>query len=226
MSQEGGQNPGEQRASARPIGVAIVDSGVNPRHPHIGTVKAGRCFVAGEAAEDYLDYLGHGTAVAGAVCEHAPEVELYIARVFPRQLVTSGSVLLAALQWCLEQPVMLINLSLATENAAYEGEFLACVERARERGIRIVSPARGLPGRLPGVVAVTMDDALPRGVLQAEGESYRACGWPRPIPGLPQERNLHGVSFAVANVTGLLAKQLLEATQLDEAKKFDESGGK
>ena len=29
----------------------------------------------------------------------------------------------------------------------------------------------------------------------------------RPIPGVPQRRNLYGVSFAVANMTGLIARQ-------------------
>jgi hypothetical protein len=33
----------------------------------------------------------------------------------------------------------------------------------------------------------------------------RASGYPRPIPGVPPERNLRGQSFAVANATGILA---------------------
>jgi hypothetical protein len=30
---------------------------------------------------------------------------------------------------------------------------------------------------------------------------------PRPIPGVPVERNLSGLSFAVANATGFLARE-------------------
>jgi hypothetical protein len=45
----------------------------------------------------------------------------------------------------------------------------------------------------------------------------RASGYPRPIPGVPPERNFKGQSFAVANATGLLAlsKELttLESSQ-------------
>ena len=33
----------------------------------------------------------------------------------------------------------------------------------------------------------------------------RASGYPRPIPGVPPERNLKGLSFAVANASGFLA---------------------
>ena len=37
---------------------------------------------------------------------------------------------------------------------------------------------------------------------------FRASAYPRSIPGVPRERNLSGVSFAVANVTGFLARML------------------
>jgi hypothetical protein len=46
-------------------------------------------------------------------------------------------------------------------------------------------------------------DAASRDVVR-----LRASGYPRPIPGVPPERNLKGVSFAVANATGLIARHL------------------
>jgi subtilisin family serine protease len=187
------------------IGVAIIDSGVNPRHPHVSGVVAGRCFVPAESPGNYLDYLGHGTAVAGAICEKAPAVSLYIAKVFHQQLVTSIEILLDALDWCLAQPVSLINLSLGTANEAHREAFAARVEQARESGIRIVSAGGTLPGTIPGVVAVSWDDSVPRDTY---GPGYAACGWPRPIPGRAPTENLHGISFAVANVTGCLARDL------------------
>ncbi|MBC7927062.1 MAG: S8 family serine peptidase [Bryobacteraceae bacterium] len=187
------------------VGVAIIDSGVNPHHPHIGNVISGRCFVPGEPPDNYLDSLGHGTAVAGAICEKTSFVDLYIARVFHRRLVTSIDVLMGALDWCLDQPVRLVNMSLATDNLAHLGLFTQRVDQATTKGIRIVSPATGLPGRLSGVTGVELDDSVDRNTFR---EGYAACGWPRPIPGQPQERNLHGISFAVANVTGCLARNL------------------
>lgn len=189
------------------VGVAIIDSGVHPAHPHVRDIAAGRSFVPGEDPEEYLDYLGHGTAVAGAVCEKGAPLRLYIAKVFQRRLVTSIDVLLAALDWSLEQPVQIVNLSLATTNEAHREAFATRVATAAERGIQIVSPKSGLPGSLPGVVGVTIDDTLPRDRCNAE---FAACGWPRPIPGQPQERNLYGISFAVANVTGCLARDLAQ----------------
>jgi hypothetical protein len=37
---------------------------------------------------------------------------------------------------------------------------------------------------------------------------FYASGFPRPIPGVTPEKNLKGLSFAVANVTGLVAAAL------------------
>jgi hypothetical protein len=58
---------------------------------------------------------------------------------------------------------------------------------------------------------VTLDWSLDRNEIRSTVEvgrmSYRASGYPRPIPGVPVERNLKGLSFAVANVTGVLAAQ-------------------
>ena len=70
---------------------------------------------------------------------------------------------------------------------------------------------RWLPGSLPGVWSVTLDWSVPRETcrvdrLNREGASFRASGFPRPIPGVPPERNLKGLSFAVANVTGIVAR--------------------
>jgi hypothetical protein len=35
---------------------------------------------------------------------------------------------------------------------------------------------------------------------------FSASPYPREIPGVPRDRNLHGVSFAVAHVTAALAR--------------------
>ncbi|MDX2180054.1 MAG: S8 family serine peptidase [Bryobacteraceae bacterium] len=186
-------------------GVAILDSGIHPGHPHVTGFAAGRCFVPGEPPDAYLDYLGHGTAVAGAICEKTPDVSLYVAKIFHRQLSTKIEVLLAAIDWALEQPVQLVNLSLGTSNEAHREAFVSRVALAAERGIQIVSAAGSLPGTLEGVAAVELDDTVPRDRYAAP---FRACGWPRPIPGLAPDRNFHGISFAVANVTGYLAREL------------------
>jgi hypothetical protein len=46
-------------------------------------------------------------------------------------------------------------------------------------------------------------------VIEREvARSFLASGYPRDIPGVPRERNLKGLSFAVANVSGFVARAL------------------
>jgi len=200
--------------------VAIIDSGVHASHPHVGGVASGLGFDAGGARlSDHVDRLGHGTAVTAVIREKAPRAEIHVVRIFRETLRTEIAALLAALDWCLEARVPLVNLSLGTTEAAHEEALVVRVNRAIEAGVLVVSafrdPARVsyLPGRLAGVLGVEVDEGCPREVVRpARGPDgsfvCRASPLPRPIPGVPPERNLRGMSFAVANVTGCLARLL------------------
>jgi hypothetical protein len=112
-----------------------------------------------------------------------------------------------------------VNLSLGTPNDSKRPELEPAVVRAIERGSIIVSAfghggEQWLPGSMPGVVGVVLDPEQPRhqvSVVELEsGPALLASPYPRPIPGVPPERNLNGISFAVANVTGVLAALLVE----------------
>ena len=70
-----------QQATGRNVKVAVIDSGINAHHSHIGQVSGGvkiTCDASGEIAfsDDYRDYDGHGTAVAGIIRAKAPGVAL------------------------------------------------------------------------------------------------------------------------------------------------------
>jgi len=202
--------------TGRGVRIAVVDSGVHAAHPHVGGVWGGVGIgLSGELSDDYIDRLGHGTAVAAAIREKAPECELLAVRVFDRTLTTTGQALVAAIEWSALQGVQIINLSLGTSNQEHAPELVAAVAKAAAHGAIVVSAApqesaAWLPGGLPGVVAVDVDWDCPHDecrVLSADAGVIRlsASGYPRPIPGVPPERNFSGLSFAVANATGLLA---------------------
>lgn len=206
-------------ASGRGIRVAVIDSGVHAGHPHVGAVDAGIAFdAAGAAGGDTVDRLGHGTAVAAAIREKAPDVTILPVKVFDRDLRATADALVAAITWATEARVHLINLSLGTTNPAHRGRLGAALVEAVRAGACLVGAAEEagavwLPGALPLAVGVTVDWTCPRdeAVVDASVEGairrlrVRASGYPRPIPGVAPERNLKGVSFAVANTTGLLA---------------------
>lgn len=163
--------------------VAVIDSGINPDHPHVCGIAGGVSF----AGEDYLDRLGHGTAVAGVIREKAPEAELYAVKIFDQRLSAKFAVLLEALDWCVENKIDVINLSVGTNQPLPE---IAPI---------VISPALVQP-----------DPACPRDRYYYRDGIFYASPYPRPIPGVPVEHNLKGASFSVANMTGFVARLLAD----------------
>jgi len=211
--------PGATGAGVR---VAVIDSGVHAGHPHVGAVEAGASFDArGGRGNDTVDRLGHGTAVTAAIREKAPLVGIVPVKVFDHELRATAEALVAAIDWAVDAGVDLINLSLGTDNPSHQRRLGEALVRAARAGVGLVAAAeqdgrRWLPGSLPLAVGVTLDWDCPRGQAQVEVGlegavrclRLRASGYPRPIPGVPPERNLKGLSFAVANATGLLCLHL------------------
>ncbi len=206
---------------AQPFVVGVIDSGIHPDHPHIGPVAAGAGFDGeGNLNDDTVDRLGHGTAVAAAIQDFAPAVHVCPLRVFDRSLDASVEALVAAIDWAAAHGLPLVNLSLGTNDRSRAGVLADAVGRAHQAGVVIVAAGsnRGvdwLPGTLDldGVVRVELDWAYPRGSHRVTGPPeasvFHTCGYPRPIPGVDPERNLKGLSFAVANVTGIAARAML-----------------
>jgi hypothetical protein len=192
-----------------PVKIAIIDSGIHSGHPHVGEIAgAVEITLAGES-NDTIDRLGHGTAVAGAIREKVPDAELYAVKVFDRRLTANIDVILRALAWCRDHRMDLVNLSLGTKNPAHRESFL----RVLGNDLLVVSAANVLPGSLPEVIGVLPDPDCPRDAFRYHAGVFHASPYPRPIPGVPVNRNLHGTSFAVANMTGLIARALKNSSR-------------
>lgn len=214
--------------SGRGVRIAVIDSGVHPGHPHLGPIAEGIAFTSeGEPHDDLVDRLGHGTAVTAAIQERAPAAEVCPVKVFDDRLATSVPTLILAIDWASERGCRLVNLSLGTPHAFRADELQPAIDRAAARGSLVVSPRahdgrRWLPGSLPGAVGVELDWEVPRESVRVEERAGRAVvlasGYPRPIPGVPPERNLKGVSFAAANATGVLALALEGRDEVRDAE--------
>lgn len=201
--------------TGRGVTVAVLDSGIHAEHPHVVRVLGGASFVADSDGTDLVDRIGHGTAVAAVIREKSPDVELLAVKVFHRQLSTSAEVLAGAIVWAADEGAQLINLSLGTANAAHAEILAVAINYALDHGSAVISARESngvvwLPGALPRVIGVMADESLDRNEIELTanggGMCYFASPYPRPIPNVPRERNLSGVSFAVANVTGFLAR--------------------
>jgi subtilisin family serine protease len=203
-------------ATGRGLKIAVIDSGVNLRHPHITAATRGVSIgFTGTDGDLTDDKFGHGTAVTAAIQEKAPGAEYYALKVFGDSLRTTTPRVIEAIEWSVDQGMDLVNLSLGTPNLEYWDAMQSLVTRAAAAGVVLIAARTAgqdvvLPGILEGVIGVDLDWSLPRDRYRIEdGGGYTrflAPGFPRPLPGRPPERNVYGISFAVANMTGFVAR--------------------
>ena len=222
---------------APPPLVAVLDSGVNPRHPHLTRVE-----LAGFAEPDDAgrldetrrprDVHGHGTAVAAAVFRHHRRGRLLALRVLDHRLEGDHALLCEAIDLAAARGARLINVSMATTVPAARAPLAAAVARAGEAGAVVVAAVppggRGWPADLPGVIGIEADPGCPphraiavdcRGGLPGAPECallrFRAHAAAIPPQGGPQRGNLSGSSLAAGHFTGLAAALLARDPRLD-----------
>jgi subtilisin family serine protease len=150
--------------AGRGVRVCIVDSGIETDHPAVGDVQRSVSAAATEDGvvvedDDAGDLSGHGTACAGIVRSLAPECELVSVRVLGPRIRGSGAVLLAGLEWAVEQGFEVINLSLSTRRADYLADLHHLADRAYFRRSMIVASAHNMlvesfPWRFASVLSV------------------------------------------------------------------------
>jgi hypothetical protein len=198
--------------------VAVIDSGVDLGHPFVGNILGGvEILRDGPQTDNYADWLGHGTAAAATIHEKAPAAGILVVKIFHRSVFATIDQFVAALEWALDNCADVINVSTGTTNPRHRELLEPSIQRAIRAGSRIVSArqASGVPsypGCMSGVVGVEADPLLLRGQVRFDDDTAIASPYPRPIPDLPPERSLSGVSFAVANVSGYLCAQLSSQT--------------
>jgi subtilisin family serine protease len=212
------------------VRIAVIDSGVHAAHPHVGGVAGGTGVRDdGTLVDDYVDRLGHGTAVTAAIREKAPDAEIIVVKVFWQMLATDIAALIRGIEEASARNASVINLSLGTAETEHRDRLAAAVANVRRSGALIVAAyddgeRQWLPGILPGVIAARADwnaDRFGYTVSTVGGRPLLLTSpYPRDIPGVPRERNVSGVSFAVANATGFVARALEAAPGSDVAQVF------
>src|SRR5579862_8549426 len=153
-------------ATGRGLKIAVIDSGVNLRHPHICAATHG-VVIGPEGNNGSDDPVGHGTAVIAAIQEKAPDAEYFAVKLFDASLRATSDRLIAAIRWAIEHRMDVVNLSLGTLNLDYRDQLQALVDRAASTGMVLVSARCAgrhpvLPGVLEGVVGVDVDWELSR----------------------------------------------------------------
>ena len=201
-------------ATGRGIKVAVIDSGIDVRHPDLaGQIQSNRNFVAGHP----LVPEQHGTGVAGIIAARgdnhqglvgvAPDAKLLGLRACwqdPRRTTCDSFSLAKALYAAIEDKADVINLSLSGPDDRLLRQLLGIAAARGETIVAAFDPAKpdgGFPASVPGVIAVA-DAALARpraGVYIAPGRDI-----PTTQPG-GKWFLVNGTSYAAAHVSGLIA---------------------
>jgi subtilisin family serine protease len=220
--------------TGRGVAVALVDSGVNARHPHVGgrlersvTVldgAGGRLMVVDDLKGDVS---GHGTACAGVILQGAPDVRLLSVRVLDGLLQTTHQRLAEAIRWCTAEKIEVVNLSLGTTSTGAVDLLEAACREAVEAGSILVAAAgpereRSYPAGFGDLVlGVDEDPACDEWQCRVRSGAsipLGACGRPRAAGRTKLPRNFRGSSFAAARVSALVARLLEQGPRMPLAR--------
>ena len=210
------------------VRVAIVDTGIAPRHPDL-RVYGGVSYVPG-VTRWYDDHY-HGTHVAGTVAARmngrgvvgvAPAARLYAVKVLDKQGRGRTSGILNGLAWCHRYRMNIVNLSLGSgatthDPRVYSRAYELAGQRLRRAGIlpvaaagtsgRTSSPYVGNPARCPSFMAVSSIDCnRRRSLFSSYGPQVEICApgssvWSTYPPS--SYRQLSGTSMASPHVAGV-----------------------
>ena len=134
------------------VDVCIVDTGFDAGHPDLADIElAGWMDFIQDRGEPYDDH-GHGTSMAGILVAKnlikgiAPDVNLFIAKALPASGSGTDTDIAAAVDWCTDNGVEIISLSLGggqgIDLIIFDNDELeAAVNRAINQGVFVVAAA-------------------------------------------------------------------------------------
>jgi hypothetical protein len=147
------------------VKLAIIDSGVATEHPDLlGRVTCGIGLAGGKPDGWADDTAHHGSHCAGIIAGgddgrgivgFAAEAEVHACKIFPGGRFSD---LIEALDYCIDQRIDVMNLSLGSRHSSWL--VAAKIEEARQAGVACVVAAGsdggsvGFPGNLPTVLTV------------------------------------------------------------------------
>jgi subtilisin len=205
------------------VRVALLDTGVDEAHPALkGAIAASYETAGADGRHDIRpargsDQVGHGTACAGIIKRHAPEVELHSIKVIGANARGSSAGLVSGLRWCVENDVHIVNASLGTIERRSRDAISDAVDEAILKGIVVVAAANNggftaWPANLTSVISVAnekMDEPLgfrywPGSAIEIEAHGVHVEA---PSPG-GGTKYYTGTSFACPHATAIVARLL------------------
>lgn len=139
-------------STGKGVSVAIIDTGVEGSHPLVKgrLVESVAVEIHGEEPQivetEPVDLFGHGTAIAGIIAGLAPEVDIISVRVLGADLRAKGMAFAAGLEYAIDRPVNVANLSLSSKSEAMQPIFYQLADAAYFRRVVLVSAVNNVAG--------------------------------------------------------------------------------
>lgn len=206
-------------SSGAGVRVCVLDSGVELEHPKVGAVQRSVAVTRdGEeiaiADDDQGDLCGHGTACAGIIRSLAPDCEIVSVRVLGAGYTGSAPVMLAGLEWTIEQGFDIVNLSLSTTKKQYVDRLHELADIAYFKRTMLVAsahnmPVESFPWRFASVISVGSHESADPLTFYANPSppvEFFARGLNLQIPWLGGATiTATGNSFATPHIAGICA---------------------
>jgi hypothetical protein len=190
-------------ASGRGVRLAVIDTGVNFDHPHLGQAPCGH--------GEFRDHFGHGTCCAALVHLLAPDAELFAVRVTNERGTTDAVHLARGIRLAEESGASILLVALGTEAGDRRAIDEAVFSASAKGAIVVAADPRALgrsvvPAESPEALGVGHFDGVDvaktvEGAIVAEGRARP----PRPGVGRAPG-NFWGASLAAARAAAALAR--------------------
>ena len=214
--------PAHKISQGRDVIVAVIDTGIDARHPVLSKSIAMSFDAVGDGKKT-VDR--HGTAIAGLIAGQgkvkgvAPLSKLLAVRAFTmhreyNKPMTSGLILLRSFDWSFANKARIFNMSFS---GPYDPLVKKALESAYEKGVILVAAAGNggakaapaYPAAYENVIAITALDNKDKLYVHANRGEYvtvAAPGVDMLVPSIKKGyRYSSGTSLAAAQISGLIA---------------------
>ena len=244
----GAEGTEDKDESGRGASVAVLDTGIDPAHESLEVtdgLSLAECS-GSDCETEWADEGGHGTHCAGTACAvdngvgvvgANPNAELYAVKVLAGDGSGSDSDIAAGIEWCAEQGIDVINLSLGGPEP---GPVLEdALEYAYERGVLVVAAAGNYgPDEDTVDYPAKYDPCIAVGATDSRDEvaqfSARGDGVELVAPGVDitsthpgdEYEELTGSSMAAPHVAGVAAQLMAHGIpNAEDTEDVDDPGG-
>lgn len=217
-----------RRGDGRGVRVAVLDSGIERRHPEFegASFDDDLCFASagnGDAPVDACetDFFGHGTAVAAVLLQTASAVTLGSFRVLGGEAYGRDEIIRRAALEAIARGYHIIHCSFGASGSPFTVmSFKSWIDAAYLAGVHVVaacnnggSSVRVWPAHFTSVVAVDSSSAVANpGIQRRPGSLVEFAAQGGNGSRLPWRdrtmRTISGTSFSAPVATGLMARIL------------------